>query len=295
MPIFSFNHDAMATRWQLFLSGDDQHALANAAKDSFHDLDLLERELSRFQPDSDITRLNQAKPGIPVRVGEATIDCLLLARDVHKATGGAFDITIGPLYHCFVGPDHSPRRPSKDELSEARACSGMEHLHIDPDSLQVTLDKEHMHLDLGGIGKGYALDQIAIRLREIHHIHNTLLNAGNSTILASGHADENKANGWPIHAGTSNSPLHLLNQACSGSGTAIQGAHIIDPRKAQPIDIRKRTHVWVSAPLASAADAFSTAFLILSRSEIRAVCSRHPDIQLLDTENASPSLHTKRS
>lgn len=274
-----FGHQAMATSWDLFLHGLDEPEADEAARLAFQEIDQLETELSRFRLDSDIGRLNQLSAGQTTRVGAAAIDCVLLAGDVHAATGGAFDITIGPLFDCWVGPNGSPRRASRGEVAEARTRCGMDKLLVEPESLRLGVKVDGMEVDLGGIGKGYAVDQAALRIREVAGCDNFLMNAGDSTCLGVGPGPEGK--GWPIRAGMRGKLIYLQDEAMSGSGTSVKGAHIIDPRTAKPIKIGGRDHVWVRTRLASVADAFSTALLVLNAKEAKEVCTRHPEIILV--------------
>lgn len=268
----------MATTWELFVAGDEADA-AEAAYLAFREIDTLEGELSRFRLDSDIGRLNQLPAGSTTRVGTAAMDCVLLARDVHAATGGAFDITIGPVFRCWVGPEYTPRRPERTELAAARARCGMENLIIDPPNLLLGVKLEGMVVDLGAIGKGYAVDQAALRLHTEFGLANFMINAGDSTLLATGPGPDGE--GWPIHAGRDGRLIHLRDESISGSGVSVKGAHVIDPRNGKPVKIGGRDHVWVRTTMASVADAFSTAFLVLNLREAREVCARHPEIGLV--------------
>ena len=207
------------------------------------------------------------------------MDCVLLARDVHAASGGAFDITIGPLFACWVNPDGSPRRADKEDIAWAMARCGIANLIIEEESRRLGPRVDGMHVDLGAIGKGYALDQMAVRLKAQHDCGNFLLNAGDSTVLAAGPGPE--GSGWPIHAGRSGKLLYLRDEAVSGSGTSVKGAHIMDPRSGKPIKPGGRDHLWVRTALASVADAFSTACLVLTSKEAKALAQRHPELVLL--------------
>jgi thiamine biosynthesis lipoprotein len=278
LPVRQFSHQAMATTWELFLAGDEADA-AEAAHIAFREIDHLESDLTRFRLDSDIGRLNQLPAGGITRVGAAAMDCVLLARDVHEATGGAFDITIGPLFQCWVGPEYIPRRPDRAELAAARARCGMENLIIDPENLTLGVKVEGMIVDLGAVGKGYAVDQAALRLHTDLGLGNFMINAGDSTLLATGPGPDGE--GWPIHAGRSGRLLHLRDESISGSGVSVKGAHVIDPRSGKPVKIGGRDHVWVRTTMASVADAFSTAFLVLKLKEAKEVCARHPEITLV--------------
>jgi len=281
-PVRRFRHEAMTTTWELFLPQEEGMDDDTATHEVFSEIDQLEVELTRFRPDSDIGRLNSLSAGQSTRIGHAAMDCLLLARDVHAATVGAFDVTIGPLHACWITPDGAPRAPDPEEIKEAAACCGIEHLTLDVDALRAGVLVDHMCIDLGGIGKGYALDQVAERLKHALGRTNFLLNAGSSTVLAAGPGPD--GNGWPVLAGHATTPITLRDEAVSGSGVAVKGNHIIDPRTRKPAQIARRDHAWARTPLASVADAFSTAFLILSPEEIAEVCRKHPEIALLSAE-----------
>jgi FAD:protein FMN transferase len=104
-------------------------------------------------------------------------------------------------------------------------------------------------------------------------------------VLGCGPGPEGK--GWPIRTGLAEGLVHLRDEALSGSGTEVKGAHIMDPRTLRPASLRRRDHVWVRTPVAAVSDAFSTAFLVLSPEEVAAVCARHPEIQLVRAEKRS--------
>lgn len=277
-PVRRFRHEAMATTWELLLpmGGADD----DLAREVFAEIDHLEGELSRFRPDSDVGRLNALPAGETLPVGPATLDCLLLARDVHAATRGAFDITVRPLQACWTNPDGSLRNPSASEVEAAAACCGMDHVVVDAANWRAGTAIDHLDIDLGGVGKGYALDQVGDRLAESLGCGNFLLNAGSSTILARGPGPG--GGGWPVLAGRGREPIELRDEALSGSGGRIQGHHIIDPRTRRPVDLRERDQLWVRTRLASVADAFSTAFLVLDRAEAQEVLASHPELALME-------------
>jgi thiamine biosynthesis lipoprotein len=263
----------MATEWEIIIADEHEIIATNAAREAFSDLDDLEDELSRFRPSSDIARLSRMSAGAKFPLGLATYDCLSLAIDVFKETGGAFDISIAPLMNIWRHPDGMLLRPTEDQITAAKERCGMRCIELDHESLNAIVQHDYPSLDLGGIGKGYALDQMAEVLRR-NEITHALLHSGTSTVLAMDPPEGEP--GWPIGADTN---LLLKNQALSGSGSEVQGDHIIDPRSGHPVEAQ-RTQVWSIAPTAALADALSTAFIILSDEEIAALCQKHtPDIQ----------------
>ncbi len=272
-----FSHEAMATRFDLTLAHPDAGEAAFAAQDVWDDIDQLEQQLSRFIPYSDISRINGSDAGTLVDVREAAMDCLSYGKDIWEQTGGAFDVTIGPLFQVLRWPDGAPRKAPPEEVEEARARCGYHLLEIDPEEFTVTPRADNMQLDLGGIGKGYALDQAADLLRERHGITNALLNAGTSTLLGVGSMPG--AEGWLVRAGAPE-PFALRDEAVSGTGFQVKGAHVIDPRTSKVVDLRRMIR-WSVAPNATLADALSTAFMVMNRKEIAAFCRRFPDVRVI--------------
>ena len=158
---------AMATEFQIYVAGTNEAKAMASASAALRDLEPLEAELSRFRRNSDISRLNHLRKGESTPIGIATLDCIQLAQDIHIATDGAFDVTIGPLIAVLTNPDHSARTPSKKELSKAIDAIGIDKIILDHESLTATVSCDDLWLDLGGIGKGYALDQMALILKAI--------------------------------------------------------------------------------------------------------------------------------
>jgi len=276
-----FGHEAMATRFEISLVHADGAEAARAAQAAFDDIDRLEQELSRHIPYSDFGRLNLSPAGRVVDLREAAMDVLSYGRDIWEETGGAFDMSIGPLYAVLRWPDGRPRRATPEELEDARARSGFQHLELDPGEFTAIPKVSGMIFDPGAIGKGYALDQAAMILREDYGIGHALLNAGNSTLLAIGSLPGQ--DGWPVRAGDPE-PFPLRDEALSGTGFDVRGAHIIDPRSGRLVDIRRRIR-WAIAPNATLADALSTAFMVMNRREIAAFLRRHEGIRALFTSD----------
>src|SRR6476659_1357952 len=122
-----FSHEAMATVYEVYAVHEDRQYAAQAAQAAFDLTDRLERELSRFLPNSDITRINQLAAGESTRVTPSTLECLVIARHMFELTAGAFDISIG---------------------------TGLPSLELDPDEFVVRSMTGGVQVDLGGIGKG---------------------------------------------------------------------------------------------------------------------------------------------
>ncbi len=276
--LFRFRHTAMATCFEVIIPDSDADAAyaSQASQAVFNEIDRLEDELSRYRPMSDVARIRQLKSGETTVIGLATLDCLALAKSVHQESCGAFDITIGPLMKLYRDETDAPRIPHHEEEAQALARVGLNLLELDEDTNSVKVNASHMIIDLGAVGKGYALDQCADVLAD-WKIANALLNAGDSTVIGIGAAPDQS--GWTVTAGNREKiAIVLQNNALSGSGFHVKGAHIINPRTMRPAP-PKSDRTWALAPTAALSDALSTAFMLMTREEIDALCARHPSVQ----------------
>lgn len=265
-PLHTFAHHAMTTCWVITLAHDNRAEAGGICQEMFREIDRLEDELSRFRDSSSVARIGFLQPGKFHPLSEDAFECLKTAQEVWKVTGGAFDVTIGPLM------DAPPGEPSA-------APFGMDLLELDEDDLAVRVHAGGLLVDLGGIGKGYALDCLA-RILDDYEVKSALLNAGGSTILALDPPPGMPA--WEANVGGDTPktrveiPLH--NRALSASGLDVKGQHIVDPRTKRRI-APGRARVHVLAPTAAQADAFSTAFMVMDDEEIEEVLRRRPDVE----------------
>ncbi len=182
-----FSHEAMATTYEVIVVHDDERYAGQAAAAAFEEVDRLEAELSRFIENSDISRINNLAVGERLVLGLATFECLEISRRVYEDTKGAFDITIGSLLKCWQSKEGKPRTPTKEELDLAREDTGTDLLRLDADEHTVEVLSEGVQVDLGGMGKGYAVDQMAKLLRE-WSIDVALIHGGYSSVCARGGA-----------------------------------------------------------------------------------------------------------
>ena len=163
-PLHHFAHQAMACGWDLFIVGEEAEYARQAARVAFDEVDRLERELSRFIPSSDVFRINALDHGESMRIGLATLECLRLATEAHQQTAGAFDVTIGALLEERRGDDG--RIQVSAATSNPAQHGGMDLLEINEAEYEVSWQGRGACIDLGGIGKGYALDCMATLLRD---------------------------------------------------------------------------------------------------------------------------------
>jgi thiamine biosynthesis lipoprotein len=265
-----FSHAAMATVFEVHSAHGDAGYARQAAHAAFQLVDRLEREQSRFVANSDLSRINELAAGQVARVSPSTMECLELARRLFDRTGGAFDVSIG---------------------------SGLDSLELAPDELTVRARADGVRLDLGGIGKGYAVDRMAELLDE-WEVRRALVHGGFSSVLAL-EAPRDR-DGWPL---TLSAPrpgeqkvlarVSARHRALSASGTQ-KGGHILDPRTGRPVHGRA---AWVALPRAqqrdpiapggldvrrwpaTVAEGLSTAFVILSGPQIEETCRQWPGLE----------------
>ncbi len=265
-----FSHEAMATVFEVYAVHPDERYVAQASQAAFSLVDRLELELSRFVPNSDIARVNQLAAGESVRVASSTLECLLVARHVFDLTGGAFDVSIG---------------------------TGLPLLEFDLGESMVRATGAGVLLDLGGVGKGYAVDRMTEVLEE-WDLRVALVHGGFSSVVALDAPAG--SDGWPLTLSDPGDPSRILarpsaRQAALGASGLRKGDHILDPRIGEPV--RGRLGAWVAVPRpqapgaeavtgdvprfapAAVADALATAFMILTLEEIEALCGRYPGLE----------------
>jgi thiamine biosynthesis lipoprotein len=257
MSLPTFQHEAMATFFEIVIAGHEFDYARRAARAAWQEIDRLESELSRFIETSSISRANRLGRGEALVLDEDAFECLLIAADVSVATGRAFDPAYASLRPADLAPDLPP-------------------FTLDPTTHSLTSLTDKLRLDLGAVGKGYALDRVATLLAD-WGVDCALLNAGGSSLLALGTPFPEDA-GWPLGVGDGSGYREIIvtGASLSGSGTAVKGAHLLDPRTGAPA---KRTHrVWALAPTGAQADALSTAFFVMNEAEIAACCASHARI-----------------
>lgn len=278
-PAYRFTHDAMACEVRITILNQEAAVAHDAAQEAFEELDRLEQQLSRFVPGSDVWLISRLTPGTPLTVSICTLECLQLAARVHAETGGAFDVTVGALYECRLDEEGAVLAPTDGEIERARARTGTDLLEICEEDLTVAVKTEGVRVDFGGIGKGYAIDEMVKVLGE-WDIDTALISAAGSTYCAMGCPPGRP--GWRVALGKVESlagtlpRFHLQDRALSGSGVLPDRVHILDPRTGELV--QGRHAAWSAAPSAALADALSTAFLVMEVAEVEAYCRRHPEI-----------------
>lgn len=243
----------MATVFAVSVHHGNARYAAQAAQAALDEVERIGQRLSRFLPPSDISRLNRAAAGETIVVHPDTLDCLAMAERLRQATGGAFDVAYNS--------ESQTTSPPRFQLIIGRCA--------------VRVLNSGLQLDLGGIGKGFALDRAAAILRD-WDLRCYKLSAGASTHLVG--APPPGRPGWSFVLDQPAGPerLMLVDRAISASGIGVRGLHIIDPRNGQPV--KRRQRAWALAPTGAEADALSTAFLVMNEAAVQAFCRDHPRI-----------------
>jgi thiamine biosynthesis lipoprotein len=257
----------MACRFEVVLPGERPEWLP-AARTALNLADRLEDRLTVFRESSELSRINRTAADSPVRVHPGLFQLLQRAAALHASTDGAFDITSTPLSRCWGFLQREGRVPPADALERARASVGMQFVELDAANQTVRFTRHGIELNLGSIGKGFALDLMAAKLERLGVGH-ALLSAGRSSMRAIG----SDRGGWPVNlqprlsSGTIGR-LQLRDAAMATSGAGEQFVladgqrygHVIDPRTGWPAaGVRSATVITDNA---AAADALSTAFLV---------------------------------
>ncbi len=279
---------AMATTFELFLPFDvpQAHDIACAALD---EIDRLEEQLTVYRDTSEVSGINRRAAAEPVVVEARLFQLLELSARLTTETLGAFDITAGALIKAW-GFFRGPRRvPSEAELADALDRVGMRHVRLDPERRTAFFDKPGLEINLGSIGKGYALDRVAETLRDVWGVRSALLHGGRSSVLGVG-SPAGDDRGWLVGVRHPWEPerrlalVRLSDRALGTSAATFQHleydgkklGHILDPRTGWPADALASASAV--APSAAEADALATAFFILGVDKARAWCERHPHV-----------------
>ncbi len=269
---FEFTREEMAVPVKILLYATDESAATAAAEAAFARIHRLNSVLSDYDPDSELRRLSETAirgMGVPVSVDLWRV--LVHSQKLSSRSDGAFDVTVGPVVRLWRRARRREQLPVSERLKTAKALVGYDLLRLDKDSQSVELLRPGMRLDLGGIAKGYAIDE-ALGVLKKHGINRALIDAGGDMVLGDPPPGKN---GWRIGVARLkvDTPPHcilvLANVAVATSGDAwqyveIDGkrySHIVDPRTG--IGLTDHSSVTIVASTGMAADALASAVSVL--------------------------------
>lgn len=288
IPLVCLAKQAMACTFEIqFPEGSLDRAVAMKA---FDRIDAVESQLTIYRAESELSFINREARLRPIRVETDLFELLVLCHQLWSETGGAFDVTAGPLVAAWGFQRREGRIPEAEQLVDALERVGMQHVRLDSRQRTIQFLRTGVQINFGGIGKGYALDRLADWLAE-QGCDRVLLGAGNSSIRALGSIPGGE--GWtidlssPFERGASAVRLVLRDRALSTSGSSEQFfehdgrrySHILDPRTGWPA--RGVAQVSVLAPNAALAEALSTAVFVLGLSWAEQYCQRNSEIAVI--------------
>jgi thiamine biosynthesis lipoprotein len=267
----------MACRFEVLLDSDDAE-LVPAARVALDEVDAIEAALSYFREASELSRVNREAARGPVAVSPELFALLQVCGEVHALTGGAFDPTSTPLSRAWGFLAREGRLPQPVEIEAARAGVGWQHVELDAAARTVRFAREGLELNLGAVGKGWALDRVSAGLRAAG-AKRALLSAGGSSQRAWGRSP------WEVALTSGAETLGRLRLRDAALGTSGAGeqhfeaagrryGHVIDPRTGWPAgEVRSATAI---ADDAAVADALSTAFLVGGPAVAARACAERP-------------------
>ncbi|MGE5486584.1 MAG: FAD:protein FMN transferase [bacterium] len=267
--------DAMGTTYGVTLYGYDRERMLSAVEAAADELYRLDRMLSNYRPDSELSKVNRLAGEQPVRVSAELFKLLEKCMDVSRRSEGAFDISVGPLMKVWGFYRGSGRVPADAQVREALEKVGYQKIVLNPSDRTVRFSQPGMELDPGGIGKGYAVDRVIEVLKD-NGITSALVTSGGSSIYALGSPNGGN-DGWPVkirdpkRPGATVADLQLKDESMSTSGSyekffEADGkiySHVMDPRTGYPA--QGMLSVSVVAPSTLDSEAWTKPFFILGR------------------------------
>lgn len=247
----------MNTSLNILISGEEQNYAKSASFDCFSDVEALEQILSLYRFGSDVSCINASEVGTITPLTDTATDCISLAFTASAMSKGAIDICMGE-YFLKAKNDTTYQIPEKPRKGK---------FEFDPQHFLIKKVEEGK-IDLGAVGKGYAVDCIVKRLKEMWEIKNAFISFGGSSIYAFGKNDEGKP--WQINL-SDKVQIDIDDFAVGASGTSVLGNHIIDARTGN-IPENQPFRTWCFCGNTAIADAMATAFMVLSPDEIRQIC-----------------------
>jgi FAD:protein FMN transferase len=237
----------MGTVIEVTAEGWDAEGLIGPIHAAFEEFERLNYMFNRFDPESELTRLNQTAAQSEFVASPELFELLAAAVEHATASAGTFDVTVAPLLDLWSRSVQAQRWPQPDEIDAALELTGADKLELDASGGTVRFTQEGVAIDLGGLAKGYAVDR-ALEILRTSHIGGAFINAGSSSL--AGFREEGSG-GWLIGL---RHPLErdqklvgsltMHDTALSSSGSyersrVVGGrncSHIVDPRTGLPAE-----------------------------------------------------------
>jgi thiamine biosynthesis lipoprotein len=273
----------MGTVFEIAAYDQSSEPASHAIEKAFQEIVRIDDLLSNYKPDSALSNLNRSGHFHTERVPPDLYRIIDQAVQFSRLSHGKFDISIAPLVDLWKAALRGEGTPSQAHQEEVRGCVGYEKVELTPPD-RIRFRSSCLRLDLGAIGKGYAVDRAAEVLHSLG-IHNALINAGGSTIFAMGSPPNQRA--WLVHLRDPSNKIDpqvmLKDESVSTSEQTApsllgndSAGHIIDPDTGMPL----KTVFAVSAVsrTATASDALSTTLLLLGPAKGKAMIKNMADV-----------------
>src|SRR5579863_983009 len=283
---------AMGTVFEIAAYDQSSEHASNAIERAFHEIVRIDDLLSNYKPDSALSNLNRSAHFHAEKVPPDLYRVIDQSMHFSELSDGKFDISVAPLVDLWKAALRGEGTPTPARQEEVRGCVGYEKIELTPPD-QISFRSPCLQLDLGAIGKGYAVDRAAEVLHSLG-IRDALINAGGSTMLAMGSPPNETA--WLVHLRDPSSKIDpqvmLKDESVSTSEQTApsllgndSAGHIIDPGTGMPL----KTVFAVSAvsKTATESDALSTTLLLLGPTKGTALIKNMADVSAVwISENA---------
>ena len=237
----------------------------------------LDQVLSNFEPDTDLSKLVREGRGKEVTVDRSLYEVIEQSLAFSRHSGGKFDVTIAPLLKVWKDARGEGRSPSAAEIAAAQRCVGYEKIEMKPPD-RIRLNSDCVEIDLGAIGKGYAVDR-AIAALKAAGVRSAVVNGGSSSLASIGSPPDRE--GWPVRlkAPVGGRATLLLRDSSVSTSEKGPSSDIIDPALGGPQS--SRLTVSVIAPSGTVSDALSTTLLLMPVAEGKKVLEHFPEASAL--------------
>jgi len=300
---FTFTERHMGTLFEIVLYAPSEQVARDAARAAFARIAELDGIMSDYRAASELMQLSKKAGGPPVPVSADLFDILARAREISRLSGGAFDVTVGPLVRLWRRARRTRRLPDPEELARARARVGYDKVRLDAKERTVQLTVDGMLLDLGAIAKGYAAEAV---LEVLRHYGITRALVAASGDIAAGDPPPG-ARGWKVaiapldKAATESRFVLLQHAAVSTAGDAeqfveIDGkrySHIVDPHTG--LGLTRRSSATVVARDGTTSDGLDTAVSVLGTRKGLALVEGVDGAALLYVERTAKGLEVVAS
>jgi thiamine biosynthesis lipoprotein len=288
--LLHFSRRAMACEFELTLNAGQYEAAASHALAALDLVQRLEDQMTVFRQHSQVMDINRRAAHEPVEVEPRLFALLEMCVALYHETGGAYDITAGPLTKVWGFYRRQGAVPAAQDLREARQRVGCDKIELDAVRRTIRFHVPGMEINLGSVGKGYALDRCGEALLAAG-VSDFFSHGGQSSVLARGsRSSAAELRGWtvgiadPLRHGKRLGQVRLRDRGLGTSGGGTQFfrhrgrkyGHILDPRTGWPAE--RAISVTVLAPTAAQADALSTAFYVLGPERTREYCEQHREV-----------------